>query len=82
MPEVQIVHQESPSPLNALGIKGVGEAGVLPIPAAIASAVDDALADYGVIIRQVPIAPDRLLASIEAARRPAAPPRRELETLV
>jgi len=60
------VHIESPSPLNELGIKGVGEAGVLPMAAAIASAVDDALADLGVTIRQVPIFPDQLLKAIQS----------------
>jgi carbon-monoxide dehydrogenase large subunit len=66
MPPIQLVHIESPSPLNELGIKGVGEAGVLPMAAAIASAVDDALADLGVTIRQVPIFPDQLLKAIQS----------------
>ena len=38
MPRVEIIHQESPSPLNPLGVKGVGECGVVPAPAAIISA--------------------------------------------
>jgi carbon-monoxide dehydrogenase large subunit len=39
---IKILHMESPPPLNPLGIKGVGEAGVIPIDAAVASAVEDA----------------------------------------
>ena len=45
---MQIVHQHSPSPLNPLGVKGVGEGGAATPPAAIANAVCDALAPFGV----------------------------------
>lgn len=68
MPNIELAHMESPTPLNPLGIKGVGEAGVLPMTAAVASAVEHALADCGVHITHVPISPVDLLASIEAAR--------------
>jgi aerobic carbon-monoxide dehydrogenase large subunit len=57
MPRVDLSHRESPTPLNPLGVKGVGESGVIPIPAAIASAVEDALSPFGIRIRQVPIRP-------------------------
>jgi aerobic carbon-monoxide dehydrogenase large subunit len=57
MPPVTILHLESPTPLNPLGIKGVGEAGVIPIGAAIASAVEDALREYGVHIDRLPLSP-------------------------
>ena len=65
MPPVEIIHRETPSPLNALGIKGVGESGVIPIPAAIVSAVEDALAPYGVRISQAPIRPAEIVAWIQ-----------------
>ena len=68
MPRVEIAHQKSPSPLNPLGVKGVGECGVVPVTAAIASAVEDALAPFGVRIAQTPILPAQLVALIEAAR--------------
>lgn len=68
MPPIKLLHLESPSPLNELGIKGVGEAGVLPMAAAIASAIDDALTDYGIHITDVPVSPMELLLKIEAAR--------------
>jgi aerobic carbon-monoxide dehydrogenase large subunit len=57
IPLIEISHRESPTPLNPLGAKGVGESGVVPIPAAIASAVEDALSPFGIRIRQVPIRP-------------------------
>jgi aerobic carbon-monoxide dehydrogenase large subunit len=67
MPPVRILHLESPTPLNPLGIKGVGEAGVIPIGAAVASAVEDALAEYGVVIDRLPLSPADLLAKLAAA---------------
>ncbi len=67
MPEIILGHLESPTPSNPLGIKGVGEAGVLPMTAAIASAVENALEDFGVHIARVPISPVDLLAAIEQA---------------
>jgi CO/xanthine dehydrogenase Mo-binding subunit len=57
VPEVVIDHLETPSPLNPLGIKGAGEAGVIPVGAVIASAVEEAL---GIPIREMPLYPQRL----------------------
>jgi carbon-monoxide dehydrogenase large subunit len=72
MPQIVIGHRETPSPLNPLGVKGVGESGVLPVPAAIASAVEDALAPFNIRIRQAPIRPTYLAELLEAAGvRPA-----------
>ena len=56
---MRIVHQHSPSPLNPLGVKGVGEGGAVAPPAAIASAVDDALGRPGAI-RALPITPEQV----------------------
>jgi carbon-monoxide dehydrogenase large subunit len=67
MPPVRLLHMHSPTPLNPLGIKGVGEAGVIPVPAAIASAIEDALQSFGVHIAQVPLSPVDLLALIDPA---------------
>ena len=55
MPPVELGHRSTPTALNPLGVKGVGKSGVLPIPAAIASAVEDALSDLDIKINQVPI---------------------------
>jgi CO/xanthine dehydrogenase Mo-binding subunit len=73
VPEIVVVHLETPSPLNPLGVKGVGEAGAIPVPALIAEAVDDALAPLGVRVREMPLDPPRILALIDAARG-ARPP--------
>jgi aerobic carbon-monoxide dehydrogenase large subunit len=67
MPKLELAHRETPTPLNALGVKGVGEAGVLPIPAAIVAAVEDALAPFGIRISQFPIRPRDLAALLAGA---------------
>ena len=66
--QVDIIHRESPTPLNPLGVKGVGECGVMPIAAAIVSAIEDALSEFGVRIAQTPIRPYEIVALIAAAR--------------
>jgi aerobic carbon-monoxide dehydrogenase large subunit len=57
VPEVEIDHLVTPSPLNPLGVKGAGEAGVIPGSAAIAAAIEDA---EGITIRRMPISPSEL----------------------
>ena len=69
MPRLDLIHTESPTPLNPLGAKGAGEGGVIPAPAAIAAAVEDALAPFGMLIDDVPILPDRIAAVVAAAQR-------------
>jgi carbon-monoxide dehydrogenase large subunit len=71
IPEIEIVHRETPSPLNPLGVKGVGEAGAIPGPALLAEAVEDALAPFGVRVREMPLSPARIRELLEAARGPA-----------
>src|SRR5713101_4153536 len=61
IPAMQIVHQHSPSPLNPLGVKGVGEGGAVAPPAAIANAVCDALAPFDVEVNTTPIKPEQLV---------------------
>jgi len=68
IPEIEIIHTETPSPLNPLGIKGVGEAGAIPVPALIAEAVDDALAPFGVRVREMPLNPSRVLELVAEGR--------------
>ena len=57
MPEVKLFHLESNSPFNELGVKGVGESGCLPTPAAIVAAIEDALAPFAVKLNQAPLTP-------------------------
>ncbi|MGH9209115.1 MAG: aerobic carbon-monoxide dehydrogenase large subunit [Acidimicrobiales bacterium] len=59
VPEPVIAHLETPSPLNPLGIKGAGEAGVIPGAACLAAAIEDAV---GVRIDRMPISPPELWA--------------------
>ncbi|HXQ50048.1 MAG TPA: xanthine dehydrogenase family protein molybdopterin-binding subunit [Stellaceae bacterium] len=68
IPPIALLHHESPSPLNPLGVKGVGECGVLPVPAAIISAIEDALSPWGVEIAQAPIRPHEIAALLNRSR--------------
>ena len=61
VPRVDLVHLETPSPLNPLGIKGAGEGGTIPAIAAIIAAVENALAPFGVAIAEAPITPQRIV---------------------
>jgi CO/xanthine dehydrogenase Mo-binding subunit len=71
VPDVVVDHQQTPSPLNPLGIKGAGEAGVIPGTAALASAIEDAT---GRRIASMPISPSELydLVRDDDAERTAA----------
>jgi aerobic carbon-monoxide dehydrogenase large subunit len=65
IPEVEILHLETPSPLNPLGVKGVGEAGCIPVGAVIASGVEDALkAVGGAKFRHTPITPSMIHSAL------------------
>jgi carbon-monoxide dehydrogenase large subunit len=65
--EIRVL-EETPTPLNPLGVKGVGEGGSSACGGAIANAVADALAPLGVTITELPLSPGRLSALIRAAR--------------
>jgi carbon-monoxide dehydrogenase large subunit len=69
LPGVDIDHVETPSPLNPLGVKGAGEAGVIPVAAAVAQAVEDALEPFGIRITEAPLSPNRVRQLIAEARR-------------
>jgi carbon-monoxide dehydrogenase large subunit len=62
LPELPVALDEHPSVINPLGVKGVGESGAIAGAAAIANAVEDAVADLGVTISEVPVTPARLYA--------------------
>jgi len=57
-PRVEVVHQPSPSPFTSLGQKAAGEGAAIPSPAAIASAVEDALKPFGVKVCELPLTPE------------------------
>ncbi|MBO6782563.1 MAG: xanthine dehydrogenase family protein molybdopterin-binding subunit [Alphaproteobacteria bacterium] len=72
MPRVDIVHQESPSPLNPLGVKGAGEGGTIPAAAAVVAAIENALSDFGVVIDDYPVEPQYLCELIDRGMAQAA----------
>jgi CO/xanthine dehydrogenase Mo-binding subunit len=68
IPPIAVDHVETPSPLNPLGVKGAGEAGVIPVPALFASAIDDALAPFGMRVLEMPLHPCRLYELLEESK--------------
>lgn len=68
VPMIETDHVETPSPLNPLGIKGAGEAGAIPVGPLFAQAIEDALADTGLEILEIPLSPNRLFELVEDAR--------------
>jgi CO/xanthine dehydrogenase Mo-binding subunit len=60
IPPIDVRHVETPSERNPLGIKGAGEAGTIPVQAAIAGAVEDALRNPDVVVTTCPLTPARV----------------------
>jgi carbon-monoxide dehydrogenase large subunit len=67
LPAIETIYTETPSPLNPLGAKGVGEVGTIPAAAAVVSAVEDALSEFNVRISEVPISPQYIVGLLERA---------------
>lgn len=67
VPSLEVAALETPSPHTPLGAKGVGEGGAIPSLAALANAVEDALAPVGVTITRLPLTPERLWRTLRAA---------------
>ena len=65
VPRIDVIHHETPTHLNPLGVKGVGECGVFPGPAAIISAIEDALSPFNVRLTKSPLSPVEILAAID-----------------
>ena len=59
-PHIEIEHYPVPDPFTTLGQKAAGEGAAIPSPAAIASAVEDALSPFGVKVRHLPLSPERV----------------------
>jgi CO/xanthine dehydrogenase Mo-binding subunit len=68
VPPVEIVHHATPSPHTVFGQKGSGESGYLGAPAAIASAINDAVRPLGISVNETPMKMARLSDLIAAAR--------------
>jgi CO/xanthine dehydrogenase Mo-binding subunit len=69
VPRVTVGHEETKSPLNELGSKGVGEAGTIPVTALFAQTLENALADYDIEITETPMSPNRLFELLQAAKK-------------
>ncbi len=69
VPWIEVALDEHPSVINDLGVKGVGESGCIAPAGVIANAVEDAVADLGVTLTEVPVTSARLYAALGAARR-------------
>jgi carbon-monoxide dehydrogenase large subunit len=68
IPRMELGHEETKSPLNPIGSKGVGEAGTIPVPAVFAQALEDALADYGLEILEMPMSPNKLFELVHKSK--------------
>ncbi|HVO89433.1 MAG TPA: molybdopterin cofactor-binding domain-containing protein, partial [Casimicrobiaceae bacterium] len=68
VPDVRILHMQTPSPYTTFGLKGIGEGGAVGPPAAIVSAINDALRPLQVEVHDVPLTPERILRAIQAAK--------------
>ncbi len=67
VPTCKIAHVETVNPFNPLGVKGAGEGGTIPAPAAIVAAIENALSPFGVTFSETPLTPERIVATLRAA---------------
>ena len=64
LPSFEVIHMETPTPLNPLGAKGIGESGTIGATPALQSAVVDALAHLGIRHIDMPATPERIWRAI------------------
>jgi carbon-monoxide dehydrogenase large subunit len=69
LPDFELEHTESPAPNSPYGIKGVGESGVIGAAAAVANALSDALAPFGVEFNRIPLTPEAVWRALQKARQ-------------
>ena len=67
IPQIEIIHLETPSAASITGAKGLGEGGAIGAPAAVLGAISDALRPLGVALFEMPATPQRIRAAIRAA---------------
>jgi carbon-monoxide dehydrogenase large subunit len=67
LPSFEVVDMETPTPLNPLGAKGIGESATVGSPAAYVNAVVDALAHAGVRNLEMPVTSDKVWAALQEA---------------
>jgi CO/xanthine dehydrogenase Mo-binding subunit len=71
VPQIEVGHEETLSPLNPMGIKGAGEAGAIPVGPLFAQAIEDALQIEGLEILEIPLSPNRLWELVQQAKADA-----------
>jgi carbon-monoxide dehydrogenase large subunit len=71
LPSFELVHMETPTPVNDLGAKGIGESGTVGSTPCVVNAVVDALAHLGVEHIDMPTTPARVWAALQSAPAPA-----------
>jgi carbon-monoxide dehydrogenase large subunit len=71
-PTFDTAHTVTPSPVNPLGIKGIGEAGTIAASAAVVNSVVDAVAHLGIRHLDMPLRPERVWRTIQSAREKTA----------
>ena len=64
VPKFEIIHHESGTDRNPLGVKGVGECGVMTAAPAILSAIENALISFNVRLNRYPVTPSELISKI------------------
>nr|WP_272922538.1 xanthine dehydrogenase family protein molybdopterin-binding subunit [Streptomyces sp. SID5785] len=69
IPDLDMDEIHTPSPMNDLGVKGLGEGGAIAPQAVLANAVEDALRPFGVVVRRGPLSPDRIRDLIRTPAR-------------
>jgi carbon-monoxide dehydrogenase large subunit len=67
VPDIRVLHMETPSPHTEFGMKGIGEGGAVGPPAAIVCAVHDDLCALGAEVHDLPLTPERILNAVAAA---------------
>jgi carbon-monoxide dehydrogenase large subunit len=67
LPSIETYRTETPSPVNPLGVKGVGEAGTIASTAAVVNAVVDALAPFGITHLDMPLTPEKVWRAIQSS---------------
>jgi carbon-monoxide dehydrogenase large subunit len=68
IPRIEIIHVESPAPLNPIGVKGAGEGGTIPAAACVIAAIEDALKPFNIRITEHPVSPARIRELIRTAQ--------------
>jgi aerobic carbon-monoxide dehydrogenase large subunit len=68
VPNITSLFQETPSPTNPIGVKGIGESGSIAAPPCIVHAVLDALSPFGILHLDMPLTPPKIWAAVQQAR--------------